>query len=306
MLERPRTVGCDPALGRPSAQVPEHEVSAARLAPEVVQRHEILARDDWVSLWWAQDGWFWSKPILNFWIQSLAMASLGTHYHADMMMTGAGGAWTAHPEWVVRTPNVLMTLVAMYLLYKGVAKVFGRRAGLLGALVLATMPDWFFLAHQTMTDMPFVAAMTGAMGLLLNGLNTHEDARVQRLRGRRLRAEVAPLAVAPRLRRRAALRAAADPLSPLAQHRARGLGRRSEGLPPPLGRVQERLGDELRPPRQRSVRDARTGLASRSRSARTRPGCGRRSSATSAASSRRCRRVGWSCRARRRALPELG
>lgn len=140
---------------------------------------EILARDDWVSLWWAQDGWFWSKPILNFWIQSLAMASLGTHYQPDLMLTGAGGAWTAHPEWVVRTPNVLMTLVAMYLLYKGVAKVFGRRAGLLGAIVLATMSDWFFLAHQTMTDMPFVAAMTGAMGLLLNGLNTREDERVR-------------------------------------------------------------------------------------------------------------------------------
>jgi 4-amino-4-deoxy-L-arabinose transferase-like glycosyltransferase len=140
---------------------------------------EILARDDWISLWWAQDGWFWSKPILNFWIQSLSMASLGTHYHAGMMLSGAGGSWTAHPEWVVRTPNVLMTLVAMYLLYKGVAKVFGRRAGLLGALVLATMADGCFLAHQTMTDMPFVAAMTGAMGLLLSGLNTHEDERIQ-------------------------------------------------------------------------------------------------------------------------------
>ena len=140
---------------------------------------EILSRDDWISLWWAQDGWFWSKPILNFWIQSLAMASLGTHFHPDMMLQGARGAWTAHPEWVVRTPNVLMTLVAMYLLYKGVAKVFGRRAGLLGAIVLATLPDWFFLAHQTMTDMPFVAAMTGAMGLLLNGLNTREEERVR-------------------------------------------------------------------------------------------------------------------------------
>jgi 4-amino-4-deoxy-L-arabinose transferase-like glycosyltransferase len=140
---------------------------------------EILSRDDWISLWWAQDGWFWSKPVLNFWIQSLSMASLGTHFHADMMLTGANGAWTAHPEWVVRTPNVLMTVVAMYLLYKGVAKVFGRRAGLLGALVLATMADWFFLAHQTMTDMPFVAAMTGAMGLLLSGLNTHEEERVR-------------------------------------------------------------------------------------------------------------------------------
>lgn len=140
---------------------------------------EIVARDDWISLWWAQDGWFWSKPILNFWIQSLAMGSLGTHFQPDQMLIGAGGAPVAHAEWVVRTPNVLMTIGAMYLLYKGVAKVFGRRAGLLGAIVLATMPDWYFLAHQTMTDMPFVAAMTAAMGLLLFGLNTDEEARVR-------------------------------------------------------------------------------------------------------------------------------
>ncbi|MCL2725296.1 MAG: glycosyltransferase family 39 protein [Polyangiaceae bacterium] len=139
---------------------------------------EILARDDWISLWWAQDGWFWSKPILNFWIQSLAMATLGTHYQPDQMLL-VGNLPVAHPEWVLRTPNVLMTLGAMYLLYKGVARVFGRRAGLLGAIVLATMPDWYFLAHQTMTDMPFVAAMTAAMGLLLLGLNTDEEARVK-------------------------------------------------------------------------------------------------------------------------------
>ncbi len=140
---------------------------------------EILARDDWVSLWWAQDGWFWSKPILNFWIQSLSMGTLGTHFQPDQMLIAANGTAAAHPEWVVRTPNVLMTIGAMYLLYKGVAKVFGRRAGLLGAIVLATMPDWYFLAHQTMTDMPFVAAMTAAMGLLLYGLNTEEEARVR-------------------------------------------------------------------------------------------------------------------------------
>ncbi len=140
---------------------------------------EILARDDWISLWWAQDGWFWSKPILNFWIQSISMSTLGTGFKPDLMLIAANGSPAAHPEWVVRTPNVLMTIGAMYLLYKGVAKVFGRRAGLLGAIVLATMPDWFFLAHQTMTDMPFVAAMTAAMGLLLFGLNTHEEERVR-------------------------------------------------------------------------------------------------------------------------------
>ena len=140
---------------------------------------EILARDDWVSLWWAQDGWFWSKPILNFWIQALAMASLGTHYMPDQMLIGADGLASAHPEWVVRTPNFLLTVLGMYLLYKGVARVFGRRAGLLGGIVLATMPDWYFLAHQTMTDMPFVAPMCGAMGLLMLGLATDENQKAR-------------------------------------------------------------------------------------------------------------------------------
>jgi len=141
---------------------------------------EILARDDWISLWWAQDGWFMSKPILNFWIQAIAMATLGTHYKSGEMLLDGDGHPTLHPEWVVRAPNVLFTVVAMYVIYKGVAKVFGRRAGLLGAIVLATMPDWFFLAHQTMTDMPCVTCMTAAMGMLLLGAHTseHELARV--------------------------------------------------------------------------------------------------------------------------------
>ena len=139
---------------------------------------EILARDDWISLWWAQDGWFWSKPILNFWIQSISMASLGTHYRPDQMLIGYGGPF-AHPEWVVRFPNFLLTVVGMYLLYKGVARVFGRRAGLIGGLVLATMPDWYFLAHQTMTDMPIVAPMCATMGLVILGLFTDPERRVK-------------------------------------------------------------------------------------------------------------------------------
>ena len=140
---------------------------------------EILSRDDWISLWWAQDGWFWSKPILDFWIQAIAMATLGVHYKPDQMLVGSGMSPVMHPEWAVRAPVVLLTILAMYILYKGVAKAFGRRAGLLGALVLATMPDWFFLAHQTMTDMPFVASMTAAMGCVLLGIRAPQDTNVK-------------------------------------------------------------------------------------------------------------------------------
>ncbi len=150
---------------------------------------EILARDDWISLWWAQDDWFWSKPILNFWIQALAMSALFTNYRPDHMLDGKEGPGFGHPEWVVRAPNVLLTLLAMYVLYKAVSKAFGRRAGFLGGFVLATCPDWYFLAHQTMTDMPFVAPLTAAMGFLLLGLHTPEGERVHtyavRLFGRR-------------------------------------------------------------------------------------------------------------------------
>jgi 4-amino-4-deoxy-L-arabinose transferase-like glycosyltransferase len=135
---------------------------------------EMLARDDWISLWWAQDGWFWSKPVLDMWMQAIAMATLGVHYQPDKMLIGDGTSPVMHPEWAVRAPVVLLTIVAMYLLYKGAAKTFGRRAALLGSLVLATMPDWYFLAHQTMTDMPFVAAMTACMGLVMLGLRTPE------------------------------------------------------------------------------------------------------------------------------------
>ncbi len=150
---------------------------------------EMLARDDWISLWWAQDGWFWSKPVLDMWMQAISMATLGIHYQPDKMLIGNGSSPVMHPEWAVRMPVVMLTIVAMYLLYKGASRTFGRRAALLGSLVLATMPDWYFLAHQTMTDMPFVAPMTACMGLVMLGLRTSEtlETRAYEVKVRNLR-----------------------------------------------------------------------------------------------------------------------
>lgn len=133
---------------------------------------EVLSRDDWISTWWAQDGWFWSKPVLNFWTEALSMSLFGVGYQPDQMFGAVSQGRVPWPEWAIRMPVFILTIVALYLLYKGVANVFGRRAGLLGALVLATMPHWYLIGHQTMTDMPFVASMTAAMGLLLLALHT--------------------------------------------------------------------------------------------------------------------------------------
>jgi 4-amino-4-deoxy-L-arabinose transferase-like glycosyltransferase len=139
---------------------------------------EILQRDDWISLWWSYEGWFWSKPVLDMWMQAIAMATLGVHYQADKMLIGDGTRPTMHPEWAVRAPIVLLMLVSVYLLYCGAKKAFGARPAFLGCVVLMTMPTWFFIAHQTMADMPFVGAMAACMGLVLSGLHTPEDERV--------------------------------------------------------------------------------------------------------------------------------
>jgi 4-amino-4-deoxy-L-arabinose transferase-like glycosyltransferase len=118
---------------------------------------EILARDDWITLWWAQDEWFRSKPIFIFWIEALFWGGLGIPFAPDSN--------PAHPEWAIRLPHFVLTMGALMSSYALVRRVFGQRAGMIAALVLATTPYWFLLAHQAITDMPFVSTMTIAMCL---------------------------------------------------------------------------------------------------------------------------------------------
>ncbi len=140
---------------------------------------EILARNDWISLWWAQDGWFWSKPVLSFWLQAGAMALFGVRFRSGEMLSAVADGRLPQPEWAVRWPFFLITLVAVYLLYKGVARSHGRRPALLGAMVLVTMPQFFLLAHQTMTDMPFVACLAAAIGLFIYATQVDAHERIQ-------------------------------------------------------------------------------------------------------------------------------
>jgi len=120
---------------------------------------EILARNDWISLWWAQDKWFWSKPVLLFWMEALSMGFLGVDFMPD--------ANPAHPEWALRIPSLLMGLAALAAIYTTIRRYFSPRAGALAALVVATMPLFFFISRQAITDMPLVAAITIAACCLL-------------------------------------------------------------------------------------------------------------------------------------------
>ena len=142
---------------------------------------EILARDDWISLWWSWQGFFYSKPVLSIWLQSFAMATIGVHVGPDRMLLGAFGR-LAHPEWAVRAPFALSAILGGYGLYKGVARWTGRRSAVVGSIALVTSPLWFLVAHQSMTDMPYVAATSGAVGLALLAADESEEAKATRYR----------------------------------------------------------------------------------------------------------------------------
>ena len=140
---------------------------------------EMVARHDFVSPWWAHDGWFMSKPVLVFWIEGLSMMVLGVRVGPDQVLAGAASA-VARPEWAVRLPAFVLAVVGAYVLYNGVSRTCGRRAGALGAVVLLTMPGYALLSHQAITDMPLVASVAASVGFLLRALDTRDEAQVAR------------------------------------------------------------------------------------------------------------------------------
>ncbi len=141
---------------------------------------EILSRDDWISTWWAHEEWFFSKPIFIFWVESLSMGALGVGFQPDMMLSPSPAL--AHPEWAIRLPHYLESICAVVAVYVAISRNFGKRAGALASVVLVTMPHFFFLSHQAITDMPFVSTMTIAMSFLILAVSEDPEREVRGVR----------------------------------------------------------------------------------------------------------------------------
>ena len=140
---------------------------------------EMIERRDLISPWWGNEGWFRSKPVLTFWLEVASMLTLGVRTGPDQVLAGAASA-AARPEWAIRMPAFVLAAVGAYVLYNGVSRTCGRRAGFLGGLVLLTMPGYALLSHQALTDMPLVASVAAALGFLLRALETPDEAHVSR------------------------------------------------------------------------------------------------------------------------------
>jgi|GEM_PF-333505 len=106
---------------------------------------------DWISPWWGykeqigtepkQGNFFFSKPIFIFWTEA-TMANL-----------------FGRSEWAIRLPMALLAMMAVFFAYLALSRIWTRRVGLLGALIMATSPQFFMISRQAQTDMPFVGTM---------------------------------------------------------------------------------------------------------------------------------------------------
>ncbi|MDX2020024.1 MAG: glycosyltransferase family 39 protein [Deltaproteobacteria bacterium] len=142
---------------------------------------QMTYRSDFISLWWPgsprDPDVFWSKPVLTFWILSLAMhvAGIGLRGGAPSEM-----ALGTRAEWAMRVPMAFAAAMALVGVYLVVSRFVNRRAAVLSTLVLATSPMFSLIARQAMTDMPFVGPMVLALSLAALALFDDQDEMLPR------------------------------------------------------------------------------------------------------------------------------
>ena len=119
---------------------------------EVARR--MIERDDWISCFWENE-WFYSKPVLIFWLMGLGMALFGVNVYPDSI--------SPHAEWGIRFPVIVIAIMTIVAVYYLVSTIWNKRAGVFASLVLLTMPQFFLISRQAITDLPFVGFMTIAV-----------------------------------------------------------------------------------------------------------------------------------------------
>ncbi len=124
------------------------ESQYAEVAREMLQRGDLL-HPHWEA------AWFFSKPALSMWLMVPGLWATGG--------ASTDGPLSLYTEWAVRLPFALFAIAAVMVLADTVARCASPRAGRLTGVALATMPMFFFVARQAMTDMAYVAPVTVAI-----------------------------------------------------------------------------------------------------------------------------------------------
>jgi 4-amino-4-deoxy-L-arabinose transferase-like glycosyltransferase len=118
---------------------------------------EMTVRDDYLYPFW-KDSYFYSKPILLFWLTAPLYKLIG----AD----DPNGPMPALAELMGRLPSAVSSLFCIAVVFFAARRLWSTRAALLSAVALATMPFWAFLSRQAITDMLYAAPAAAALLLL--------------------------------------------------------------------------------------------------------------------------------------------
>ena len=148
---------------------------------------QMAMRGDVITPWWPGSPIdrpeVFHKPVLHFWLMAASMRLAGLESR-DARPSEMVDSWRV--EWAERVPNVLLSIAALTVLWWAVARLAGRRAAWLTALVLATSSQWILVTRQAMTDLPFVAPMTIALACAAVALLAPDEDQAPSPRARRL------------------------------------------------------------------------------------------------------------------------
>jgi 4-amino-4-deoxy-L-arabinose transferase-like glycosyltransferase len=136
---------------------------------------QMAVRDDYIYPYW-KNAYFFSKPVLIFWIEAVGYRLIGAHTAVDALPHSA--------ELVGRLPIALVSLATLTTIFFTVRQFVSTRAGVLSGVVLSTFPFWAFISRQAITDMLYVGPMSMAICLL--ALAFFDDGNRERLKQARI------------------------------------------------------------------------------------------------------------------------
>lgn len=105
---------------------------------------EMAAGVGWLTPHYNGGMWF-DKPPLFYWLSGISAHLLNP------------------TEGAVRLPSAILAVALLFLVYKLASYDFGRKAGILSAVVLATCIQQIVLARASVTDMTLVVCLTSAL-----------------------------------------------------------------------------------------------------------------------------------------------